>query len=386
MHDPALPDTDELALLTRLRRDLHRIPELDFDLPETTAYVRAELERVRDAVEARHGAGVCSVFSPCRSSLCMFFDRESERATAVRADMDALPVAERSGVAFASCRQGRMHACGHDGHMAMALALAHHLADSFDELPRSVLLVFQPAEETTGGADFICESGVFERYRVDRIFGFHLWPDLPLGSIAGRPGPLLAATSEATFTFLGTATHIAKAADGADSLEAGMRFVLDGYDFMAQQAEHEPCLFKCGLMQSGQARNVISSRTYIEGSLRTYSDAMTVRAKAELSRLAHKRALEAGCTCEVDFSEGYPPVVNDAALFEQAREALPCLETLPEPLLIAEDFSFYQRRMPGVFLLLGTGTGIPLHADTFDFDERALLAGLDAYKALVRMA
>lgn len=192
MHDPALPDTDELALLTRLRRDLHRIPELDFDLPETTAYVRAELERVRDAVEARHGAGVCSVFSPCRSSLCMFFDRESEHATAVRADMDALPVAERSGVAFASCRQGRMHACGHDGHMAMALALAHHLADSFDELPRSVLLVFQPAEETTGGADFICESGVFERYRTDRIFGFHLWPDLPLGSIAGRPGPLLA--------------------------------------------------------------------------------------------------------------------------------------------------------------------------------------------------
>lgn len=376
---------DELALLTRLRRDLHRIPEIDFDLPKTLDYVRAELEAVRDGLSARCGNDVCSVFSPCKSSLCMFFDRKSAHATAIRSDMDALPVTERSGVEFASCHQGHMHACGHDGHMAMVLALAHHLADSFEELPRSILLVFQPAEETTGGAQFICESGVFERYDVDRIFGFHLWPDLALGEIASRPGPLLAATSEATFTFHGKATHIAKAADGADSLEAGMCFVLDAYDYMAEQAEHEPCLFKCGLLQSGQARNVISSRTYIEGSLRTYSDAMTVGAKTRLKELADMRASESGCTCEVDFSEGYPPVVNDEALFDVARAALPEMQELPEPLLIAEDFAFYQRRLPGVFLLLGTGTGIPLHADTFDFDESVLAAGLEAYKSLVRI-
>lgn len=376
---------EELALLTRLRRDLHRIPELDFDLPETMAYVQAELESVRDRLTARAGEDACRVFSPCKSSLCMFFDRGSEHATAIRSDMDALPVTERSGVEFASCHQGSMHACGHDGHMSMVLGLAHHLADTFDELPRSVLLVFQPAEETTGGADFICKSGVFEQYAVDRIFGFHLWPDLPLGTVCGRPGPLLAATSEATFTFHGKATHIAKAADGADSLEAGMRFILDAYDYMAEQARREPCLFKCGLLQSGQARNVISSRTYIEGSLRTYSDEMTVNAKHDIGELARKRAAEAGCTVDVDFTEGYPPVVNNEALYELAAGALPDLQTLPEPLLIAEDFAFYQRHVPGVFLLLGTGTGIPLHADTFNFDERVLQAGLATYKKLVRI-
>lgn len=376
---------DELELLMRLRRDLHRIPELDFDLPETLRYVRGELEAVCDQVAARYGEGACTVFSPCKSSLCMFFNRKSEHATAVRSDMDALPVTEKSGAEYASCHQGHMHACGHDGHMAMVLGLAHHLAESFDELPRSVLLVFQPAEETTGGARFICESGVFERYGVDRVFGFHLWPDLAMGEVAGRAGALLAATSESTFDFHGKATHIAKAADGADSLEAGMRFVLDAYDYMAEQAKTEPCLLKFGLMQSGQARNVISSHTHIEGSLRTYSDAMTVAAKQRLAELAEKRAAEAGCTCTVHFSEGYPPVVNDEALFTMAREALPDLKELPEPLLIGEDFAFYQRHLPGVFLLLGTGTGIPLHADTFDFDERILATGLETYKKLVRI-
>ena len=150
--------------------------------------------------------------------------------------MDALPVTEKSGAAFASRHEGMMHACGHDGHMSMVLGLANHIAETFDELPRNVLLVFQPAEETTGGADIICKSGVFERYNVDRMFGYHLWPDLPMGCIASRPGALLAATSEATFTFHGKATHIAKASDGADSLEAGMRFVLGAYDYMAERA------------------------------------------------------------------------------------------------------------------------------------------------------
>lgn len=376
---PRTPSHDEiaaaeLALLTRYRRDLHRIPEVDFDLPETIAYVKSVLAELP-----------CEVTEPCKSTVCAFFDCGSAHATAIRTDMDALPVTERSDVAFASTHPGKMHACGHDGHMAMALGLAQHVAAHLDELPRSVLIVFQPAEETTGGAYDVCQSGVFERYGVDRIFGFHLWPDLPAGSIASRPGALLAATSEATFTFHGKATHIAKAADGADSLEAGMRFVLDAYEYLEEQGQHEPCLFKCGLLQSGQARNVISSRTYIEGSLRTFSDEMTVGAKAHLTELAHKRAEEAGCTVEVDFTEGYPPVVNSETLFDLAKQHMPSMRNLPEPLLIAEDFAFYQRHLPGVFMLLGTGTGIPLHADTFNFDESVLAAGLEAYKTLVRI-
>ncbi|MDO4443642.1 MAG: amidohydrolase [Slackia sp.] len=384
MHD--IPSSDEeRALLTRLRRDLHRIPELDCDLPKTLAYIRAELEGVEQDIAARHGADACRIFSPCESSLCMFFDRGSKHATAVRADMDALPVTEKSDVEFASCHKGCMHACGHDGHMSMVLALARHIADSFDELPRSILLVFQPAEETTGGARFICESGVFEECGVDRIFGFHLWPDLEKGAIASRQGGLLAAASESTFTFHGKAAHIAKAADGADALEAGARFLLDAYAYMDERRAEEPCLLKCGVFRSGDVRNVISSHTRIEGSLRTFSEEMGARTKRDLALLARIRAEEAGCTVETHFADGYPPVVNDAALYRLAAETLDGLQELPEPLLIGEDFAFYQRHLPGVFFLLGTGTGIPLHADTFDFDESILAAGLNAYKKLIRI-
>lgn len=376
---------EETEMLARFRRDLHRIPELDFDLPKTIAYVARELETARKRTVAQHGEGACRVFSPCESAVCALFDRGTANATAFRADMDALPVTERTGASYASTHEGRMHACGHDGHMSMVLGLAHWLAEHFGELPRSVLLVFQPAEETTGGARTICESGVFERCSADRIFGFHLWPDVPAGRIASRPGALLAASNETTVTFSGKSAHIAKAGEGADALEACAQFCLDAYRFMAYRAAEEPCLLKFGRMEAGTVRNAIAASARIEGSLRTFSVKMGKRCRKELSHIAYLCATGVGCTAEVHFSEGYPPVVNDAALFALAERHLPQLDTLERPLLIAEDFSFYQQHLPGAFFLLGTGTGIPLHADTFDFDESVLAAGLDAYKRLAMM-
>ncbi len=397
----------EAELLTRFRRDLHRIPELGFELPQTIAYVTRSLEKTRDRIVAKHGEKACTVFSPCKSTVCMFFNRESTHTTAIRSDMDALPVTEATMTPYSSQHAGRMHACGHDGHMSMVLGLAHWLASCFDELPRNVLLVFQPAEEVTGGARIICESGVFEHYNTDRIFGFHLWPDLPAGQIASRPGALLAAANEVTATFYGKSSHIAKASEGADALDACVRFCQDSYAYIAQREMEEPCLLKFGRMEAGTVRNAIASHAVIEGSLRTFSTQMGQRCRRELSELAQRRANEAGCTCEVCFSDGYPPVINDAQLYEMAACTLaeadkmqekthrnenatlsnptPALAPveLPAPLLIAEDFSFYQRHLPGVFLLLGTGTGIPLHADTFDFDESILRQGLSAYKVLV---
>ncbi|MCC6102985.1 MAG: M20/M25/M40 family metallo-hydrolase, partial [Olegusella sp.] len=162
----------DVALLTHYRRDLHRIPEVGFDLPQTISYVRQVLEGLVDDA-AGHG-GKLRIGSPSKSCVCALFDAGSAYATAVRADMDALPVAERSGVSFASEHAGRMHACGHDGHMALALGLANWLALHPDRMSRSVLLVFEPAEETTGGARCVIESGVLARCGVDRIFGFHL--------------------------------------------------------------------------------------------------------------------------------------------------------------------------------------------------------------------
>jgi len=367
--------------LCQLRRDLHRIPEVDFDLPETIAYVRGVLDPLASRMAAK-GQRV-EVFSPAHSTVCAFFDRGTPTATAIRSDMDALPVTERTGRSFASTHVGKMHACGHDGHMAMVLALAEILEERFDQLDESVLLVFQPAEETTGGARPIAESGVFERLHVRRIFGFHLWPDLDKGVVASRTGALLAASNETTVVFAGKASHIAKAEQGRDSLEAGCRFLTRAYDYMERRRAKEPCLLKFGRMQSGEVRNQISARTELEGSLRTFSIEMRDSCQADLQVIAHRCAGETGCTVEVTYSAGYPPVVNDQTVFSQVQRCLPYLQTVPEPLLISEDFSWYQQYLPGVFLLLGTGTGIPLHADTFDFDEAILVRGVESYLRLL---
>lgn len=383
-----MPDekNPELAALTSWRRDLHRIPELDFELPETTAYVRGVLDGLS-----------CEVWGPCAGALCAYFDLGRPETVALRADMDALPVAEATGAPYASERPGRMHACGHDGHMAMALGAATWVdrvmagrepGTRAEDLPRNVLLVFQPAEETTGGARVVCESGVFGRVGATRIFGFHLWPDLPAGALASRPGPLLARSSETTVSFHGRSSHIARWQEGADALAAAARFVPSAEAMCGRLSceKGEPCLLRFGRLEAGTVRNAIAGEARAEGSLRVFSDEMFDRARGALRTLAEGAARTEGCTVDVTFSEGYPPVDNDAELFSLVERALPEMGRVEEPLLIAEDFAFYQRCLPGAFLLLGTGTGIALHADRFDFDERVLLAGVEAYRRLLRMA
>lgn len=360
-------------LLTQYRRDLHQIPETDFDLPETCAYVRKVLEQYP-----------CEILTPCPSTICAFFDAGKTTTAAFRADMDALPIQEKRCPAYASRHPGKMHACGHDGHMAMVLALAGVVSRNLERLKQNMLLVFQPAEETTGGAKLVCQSGIFAQFHCDRIYGFHLWPDLPAGRVASRPGPLLARSSEVTVRVEGKSSHIAKSAEGRDALLSIARFVCGADELWREQLiPNGPCLLKFGKLDSGTARNAISARSELQGSLRVYSDEMFQAAQKGLNNLAEDIERDTGCTFDLHFSEGYPPVLNDRDLFEGARAALPELELLPEPLLIAEDFAFYQQTLPGLFLLLGTGTGIPLHADTFDFDETVLLSGLRTYERLL---
>lgn len=360
-------------LLTQYRRDLHQIPETGFDLPETCAYVRSVLEGYP-----------CQVLTPCPSGICAFFDRGKETTAAFRADMDALPIREKGDPPYVSRHPGKMHACGHDGHMAMVLALAGVVSRNLDRLDRNVLLVFQPAEETTGGAKLVCQSGVFSRFCCDRIYGIHLWPELPAGTLASRPGPLLARSSEVTVSVKGKSSHIAKPSEGRDALLAAAQFVC-GADALWRErlTAAGPCLLKFGTLNSGTARNAVSARSELKGSLRGYSEELFEEAERALACLGEQIGRQTGCSFKLHFSEGYPPVRNDRALFEEAERILPELQRLPEPLLIAEDFSFYQQRLPGLFLLLGTGRDTPLHADTFDFEEEALLSGLRAYERLL---
>ena len=395
----------ELEELRRYRRDLHRIPELDFDLTETISYIEGVLASLS-----------CEVTHPCRSCVCAFFDAGADRTTAIRADMDALPIAEATGVAFASTHPGKMHACGHDAHMAMALAAATFVDRTLRENPhglrRNVLFVFQPAEETTGGAKTVCESGVFERYRADRIFGFHVWPDLPAGTLASCAGPLLARSSETHIHIHGASIHIAKtygvpACESHDAALAAAKFLVAERELMDELGAEEPCICKFGLVEAGTVCNVVAGEAHIAGSLRVFTDTMFDRAKAGIRRVLDEACMATGCTYDIDFAEGYPPVDNDPALFAEVEPALPGMRHVEEPLLIAEDFAFYQRHLPGVFFLLGTGVptddgaapvenprdaeGCPayatsaLHTDTMLFDEGILLKGLDTYKRLIML-
>ena len=357
------------------RRQLHQIPELDRDLPETTAFVRGVLAEMP-----------CTLSQPIPGSVCAFFDAGREETVAFRADMDALPVAELGDKPYGSRHPGKMHACGHDGHTAMVLELAHIVAQNLDKLPRNVLLIFQPAEETEGGAKDICATGLLEKYKVKRVFGCHLWPGKPLGTVWTRPGPLMAKNSEVDIVIHGRSVHITKSEQGVDALWIGVEMVRMVYEMVEKELPPEELrVLKFGHMVSGTVRNAISSRTEIHGSLRVFSmetfDFITSRVKA----IARQLEVTCGCTIDIRFGEGYAPVINDPNLVQTVCAALgeeaPGL--LERPDLTAEDFSFYQLHAPGMFCFLGIGDAPPLHAANFDFDEAALEAGVEFYQRLL---
>lgn len=362
--------------VTAHRRALHRIPELDNDLPETAAYVTAALERLP-----------CAVFSPIKGSVCAFFDAGRAETAAFRADMDALPVREQTGLAFASVHPGVMHACGHDGHTAMALALAEDVAGRLSELPRNLLFLFQPSEETTGGARALCESGILGKYNVTRVFGMHLWPELPEGRIFCRPGPMMARSSEITVTVTGRSVHISKYREGRDALTAGAEFLRRAYDMVSGLPGGDQNLLRFGKMTSGTVRNAVSGKTVLEGTFRTWSEDAFAACRAALTGTGRALEAETGCGVEVHCSEGYPPVINDAGLYAAVRDAMGGdVHELPEPVLGADDFSFYQRHAPGLYFFLGVGMTSALHAPDFDFDDETVLrAGLAFWRKLAAL-
>lgn len=357
------------------RRALHRIPELGDRLPETCAYVRAVLASLG-----------CVLTAPIPGGLCAFFDAGRRETAAFRADMDALPVTEATGLPFASLHPGQMHACGHDGHTALLLSLAEYAAAHLSALPRNVLLLFQPAEETTGGAERLCKTGVLERRHVTRIFGLHLWPGLPPGRVFTRPGPLMARSCEVTVRITGKSVHLSRAQEGRDALAAGAAYLLRAYDAAEALPPEETLVLRFGKMVSGTVRNAVSGETVLEGSLRTCREEAHDLCRELLEDLGREIQAETGCGVTVGLSRGYPAVWNHEGLYTAVCRTLgpdaPAL--LEAPVLAAEDFSFYQRRVPGVFFFLGVGNTPELHAPDFTFDDESILpAGLEFLKKLL---
>ena len=351
------------------RRFLHRIPELDRQLPKTMEYLTAVLEKLN-----------CRVFCPMKGALCAWFDFGQNDAIAFRSDADALPIQENTGLDFASTHLGQMHACGHDGHMAILLELARRLSEK-KELKHNVLLVFQPAEETTGGAKDICDTGIFETYHVTAIFALHLWPGLAAGTIASRREEMMSRSCEVTVDIYGKSAHIAKASDGLDALAAAVEFYNQVTDMEKALPAHIFRLLKFGKLESGTVRNALAASAHLEGSLRAFHDEVFFSLRDGILAIGTEMESATGCSVKIHMNEGYPAVINPGALYDRVCKCVD-FDELDAPSMITEDFSWYQKKLPGIFFFLGTGDTPALHADNFDFDEHILLKGADFFEKL----
>lgn len=360
-----------LERIKTYRRALHQIPELELCLPQTSAYIKKALKGLP-----------CILTEPIPYSVAAFFDNGKKETIAFRSDMDALPIQEQTQVSFKSKTKGCMHACGHDGHMAMLLGFAHELATYYQALPHNVLLIFQPGEESPGGAELICRTGLLETYHVKAIYAFHLWPNLEQGVIATRKKEMMARSSEINIEITGKSAHAAKYQEGIDALEVATSYIQRVYKMEQAIDTSLYRLLRFGKMTSGTVRNAVSAHTRIEGTLRSFQEDMYWYLRNQLQTIAKEYEEETQVSFQFEFSSGYPAVINDAALCNHILQAIPAIQELPYPEMISEDFSQYQTRVPGVFFFLGTGTGIALHSDMFDFDEAVLLEGIKAYKAI----
>ena len=366
------------------RRELHRIPELGYALYKTRSYIISQLQRYDCEIKEVFG-GVSAFF---RSREKNGSERKREDTVALRCDMDALPIVEETGLPSRSIHEGIMHACGHDGHMAMLLAVAGELDRMIDTLPHNVLLIFQPAEETTGGAADICASGILQKYGVKRIYGFHLWPTLEKYSVGSRAGEFMAKSSELDIIIEGKSAHCASADEGVDALVIGCE--LTGALYRMEKLElpaTEYRLLKFGKMESGTVRNAISGRTVLEGSVRYFHEETGDFLFRRIREIADSLEKTYGCRISLERTDGHPAVINDFKLFMEAKELLSKdyrFHIFEKPFMQAEDFSCYQQAVPGLFLFLGTGSEIPLHNGKFDFDEEVLMTGVDIYLKLLR--
>ncbi len=361
--------------ITELRRKLHTIPECAFEEEQTSDFLYAYLKELKpDSLEKVIGTGIKAVF----------LAPNAQTTIAVRADIDALPVSEENDCAYKSLNNGEMHACGHDGHMAMALVTAKIVSRLRHALKHNVVFLFQPAEEAIGGAEPMVKAGVLQNPTVNEIYALHLAPELPLGTIGLKAGTVTAAMSDINIEIKGFASHGAKPQQGRDALVAAAHFVALVQSVISRNvAPKEAAVITIGKIMGGKTRNVICDYVLLEGTMRTYSEetsALIMRRIDEmLGGLAQMFAVETSNTCTMH----YPSIRNAQMLFDKAVQMLDNEEcVIVGGSMVSEDFSFFQKEVPGLYAWLGIDAGedtVMLHSSVFDFDEAALLAGVEYY-------
>ncbi len=370
--------------LTAWRRHLHQNPELGYEEVETAAFVAARL-REMGVDEVHEGVGRTGVVGVVRNGT-------GDRRIGLRADMDALPIDEATGLPHASTRPGRMHACGHDGHTTMLLGAARYLAETrhFDG---TVYLVFQPAEEGRAGARAMLEDGLLERFPMEEIYGLHNWPSLPVGRFAMCVGPAMAASDEFRITIKGKGCHAAMPHIGLDPVLVGAQIVLGLQGIVSRETDPlDNAVLSVTRFRAGQAFNVVPETAELVGTVRTFASATRKRIERRIDEVARGIARSFGLEAEIGYRLGYPPTVNHAreAAFGADAAALVVggerVDRAPRPVMGAEDFAFMLEAVPGSYIWMGSGAGAdapPLHSAHYDFNDEALPLGVSYWAKLV---
>mgnify|MGYP006286046921 CR=1 FL=1 len=371
--------------IVEMRRSLHRIPEPGFKEFKTAAFIAKRLERLGLEVETRvGGTGVVGVLQGGRPGPTLLF----------RADMDGLSLTERTGLSFSSQHEGMMHACGHDGHMAMVLGAAEILSRQSQSLCGRIVFLFQPAEEGPGGAQEMIRHGVMEKHKVSAAFGCHLWPEIPEGTVGVREGVIMAALGRFDVTIKGKGGHGAMPHRCVDAVDVGVQ-VVNGLQRLVSRRINplEPAVVTVGSFQAGSAFNVIAGEAKLCGTTRTFSRDIQSSWPDLLRSVVAGICSSAGAEYELSFTPGFPPTVNDAGqagiVRGIAQEIVGQGNVLcPEPSMGAEDMSLFLEKVPGCYFWLGVGReeGQFLHHPGFDFNEQVLLTGVEIYLRLAFQA
>ncbi|WP_313125611.1 M20 metallopeptidase family protein [Proteiniclasticum ruminis] len=361
------------------RRHLHAHPETSLEEVLTTAYLMRELDAM----------GIPYIKGEPTGLVATIKGKKPGKTVALRSDMDALNILEKNEVSYKSQVDGKMHACGHDGHTAILLGAARILKDQMEELPGTVHLIFQPAEETGHGAKILINTGTWYE-ETDNIFGAHLWSYLPTGKISLEPGQRMAATDRFQIKIQGLSGHGSMPHQTVDAVVVASAMVMNFQTIVSREySPMEPLVVSVGSIHSGTAFNIISGEAVLEGTIRYFSKDIGKTIESSMRRIMESTADLYGASAEMIYTYNLPPVVNDEASSALAYEAASRILgeeniVLQEKTTGGEDFAFYLEHKPGCFVFIGSGnhekgTDFAHHNDHFDLDEDVLLHGSALY-------
>ncbi|ESZ57335.1 amidohydrolase [Mesorhizobium sp. L103C119B0] len=377
------PDKDLLAAATAWRRDFHRYPELLFDVDRTAACV-ADLLRSFGCDEVATGIGRSGVVAVIRGGTA-----PASRTIGIRADMDALPILEATGLPYASAAHGHMHACGHDGHMAILLGAVRYLAAT-RAFSGTVVAIFQPAEEGGGGAKVMLEDGLFERFGIEEVYALHNMPGMEVGTFALSGDVMLAASDRFDIKILGKGGHAARPHETIDPIIVANHVVSALQTIVARSVDpNDPVVLSVTSIHAGEAYNVIPSEVVLKGTARTLSETSRDKVESRVQTIANYIPKAFGAEVELDYRRGYPPTVNhpvQARILGDAAARVvgdAAVQRDMAPIMAAEDFSYMLKARPGAFIFMGNGMTAPLHHPEYDFNDRALPLGIALWVELV---